>query len=149
MLASRSQGIQQRCPTAGLCLERFRHLPGQQFRPFTQLRPQQTAPAHPVQLSQLLHAAQAATRHVHRAAAAGAAVATASPGSSSSGTKSELHDLIHSVPYKRLLLWACVGAVCWQMHEFFGVSIWFVNLSVVVLLHCGAFMHSCTRSHGG
>jgi hypothetical protein len=36
--------------------------------------------------------------------------------------KSELYSLIHSIPYRRLLLWAGVAAVGWQMHDFFGVS---------------------------
>jgi len=38
------------------------------------------------------------------------------------GGKSELQSLLHSIPYKRLLLWGFVGAVSWQLHEFFGVS---------------------------
>lgn len=38
------------------------------------------------------------------------------------GGKSELQSLLHSIPYKRLLLWGFVGAVGWQLHEFFGVS---------------------------
>uniref|UniRef100_A0A383VRY6 AI-2E family transporter n=1 Tax=Tetradesmus obliquus TaxID=3088 RepID=A0A383VRY6_TETOB len=35
--------------------------------------------------------------------------------------KSELYSLIHSIPYRRLLLWAGVAAVGWQMHDFFGI----------------------------
>lgn len=37
------------------------------------------------------------------------------------GGKSELQSLLHSIPYKRLLLWGFVGAVSWQLHEFFGI----------------------------
>lgn len=29
--------------------------------------------------------------------------------------------MIHSIPYRRLLLWAGVAAVGWQMHDFFGI----------------------------
>jgi hypothetical protein len=62
------------------------------------------------------------------AAAAAAAAEPADNGSSRSsspiegGNKSELQSLLHSIPYKRLLLWGFVGAVGWQLHEFFGVS---------------------------
>lgn len=69
-------------------------------------------------------------------AAAAAAAAAAGPppadnsnsggGSRSSspleGGRSELQGLLHSIPYKRLLLWGFVAAVGWQLHEFFGVS---------------------------
>jgi hypothetical protein len=44
--------------------------------------------------------------------------------SADGGGKSELQSLLHSIPYKRLLLWGFVGAVGWQLHEFFGVSAW-------------------------
>jgi hypothetical protein len=71
--------------------------------------------------------------HRTRCVAAAAAAAAAGPadGNSSSssrssspleGGKSELQSLLHSIPYKRLLLWGFVGAVGWQLHEFFGVS---------------------------
>lgn len=61
------------------------------------------------------------------AAAAAAAAEPADNGSSRSsspiegGNKSELQSLLHSIPYKRLLLWGFVGAVGWQLHEFFGI----------------------------
>lgn len=51
------------------------------------------------------------------AAAGGAAGGLAVP----EDQKSELYSLIHSIPYRRLLLWAGVAAVGWQMHDFFGV----------------------------
>jgi hypothetical protein len=37
--------------------------------------------------------------------------------------KTELQILLHSIPYRRLLLWGFVAAVAWQLHEFFGVSL--------------------------
>lgn len=35
---------------------------------------------------------------------------------------SELQSLLNSIPYKKIVLWGLVGAVGYQMHEFFGVS---------------------------
>jgi hypothetical protein len=46
--------------------------------------------------------------------------------------KSELQSLLHSIPYKRLLLWGFVGAVGWQLHEFFGVSFWHAGPGLLV-----------------
>lgn len=63
-------------------------------------------------------------RHVAAAAAAAAEPDNSSSSRSSSpleGGKTELQSLLHSIPYKRLLLWGFVGAVGWQLHEFFGV----------------------------
>jgi hypothetical protein len=68
---------------------------------------------------------QRASHVVAAAAGAGAADSTSSSSSRSTSPlegKSELQSLLHSIPYKRLLLWGFVGAVGWQLHEFFGVS---------------------------
>lgn len=56
------------------------------------------------------------------AAAAAAGWAGAGASTQDVDQKSELYSLIHSIPYRRLLLWAGVAAVGWQMHDFFGVS---------------------------
>jgi hypothetical protein len=38
------------------------------------------------------------------------------------GYPSELQALIFSIPYRKIVLWTIVGAFCYQLHEFFGVS---------------------------
>lgn len=90
-----------------------------------QLHRQEQGHAHACSSLQEPAGPQRASHVVAAAAGAGAADSTSTSSSRSTSPmegKSELQSLLHSIPYKRLLLWGFVGAVGWQLHEFFGVS---------------------------
>jgi hypothetical protein len=119
MLASRGcPNIQQRCH--GGEQRALSQLLGQQYsRPLHQPRQLHPWTKQQLQLNAQGLADKCESRRAVQAAAAAAAgqsPATPYPG------KSELQQLLQSIPYKRLLLWSAVGAVAWQLHEFFGVG---------------------------
>lgn len=64
---------------------------------------------------------------------------SSSSGGEAGGSKSELQSLLHSIPYRRLLLWGFVAAVSWQLHEFFGVSALRLCVSVCGVGSCVAW----------
>jgi hypothetical protein len=165
-MAQKCHGIQQRSYAARSSRQQqLRHLgPStvQQFRaPWQPLQSSPLQQRHEqmhIDHSMQLHSMQQHTSSVSRpllqpgAAARRSTAAAAAAGGAFGGAaaqdvdqKSELYSLIHSIPYRRLLLWAGVAAVGWQMHDFFGVSrgAWQISRLICMLYSC---MHSsvCT-----
>lgn len=136
--ARHGRGAQQVCAAAAapspavphgwrpLAMPQQRRLPAQHQQ--HQLQPQQQRssrgqPVSPQRQRLKWQQQQQQPRH----AAAGAAAATSGssvprPPQPQLQRGSELQALINSIPFRRLALWAFVGGVAWQLHEFFGVS---------------------------